>query len=754
MKFAVKPSWSVLSLAVAALVVAACGDGGDIPVVTNPSSTPVVALAAPTMAFTAPGEAIDLANYTQTGRYALPTALGANLLATEASAVTYNKDTDTLFVAGDGSTAIVQVNKRGQLIDSMTLAAGSSPQGTDFYDVEGLTYVGNGRFVMVEERDRQVNQFTYAANTTLSRAGAKTVKLGTTIGNIGIEGVGYDPLSGGFIAVKETGPQGIFQTSVDFTALTATVGSPTTDNPPNLFDPAKSGLSTFNDVYALSNILTTAATDYSHLLLISGTDGRLVKVDRLGNLQGGSIDVGAATQSEGVTMDASRVIYVVNEQGGGSAVKPELFVYTPTTDASAVGVGSNLYLSFAQPIVLGSGNITLSNGAGDVRTIPVTDTSQVSIRGTSTLVINPKADLLAGSSYSVQYAAGIVKDTSGNGVAAMTSTTTFALKTRGTLDITAPTLASSLPANNASGITSSQIVLTFSETVVAGSGTITLSNGTDTRSLSVADAAQVIISGGVVTINPATALVFGTSYYVQISPNALRDTAGNSFAGIADTTTLRFTLGATAPTTLAVGDILFIAANTSGTTGSATNADSFAVVLMRDVGPGTQIGFTDKNYTATGTPTFPTNEGVFIWTADVAYPAGTVITLQPDQAAATAPLANRGTVVGIAGGLSATAETIYAFQGTVVGLTNSAYGTINVARFIAAMNIGVAAGDIPPELVTGNAYISFPLDNNIYTGSLNASNIATLRSLVTNAANWASRDTTTYPVNAAGSLFP
>ena len=34
-----------------------------------------------------------------------------------------------------------------QLIDSMTLAPGGSPQGTEFYDTEGLTYVGGGKFV-------------------------------------------------------------------------------------------------------------------------------------------------------------------------------------------------------------------------------------------------------------------------------------------------------------------------------------------------------------------------------------------------------------------------------------------------------------------------------------------------------------------------------------------------------------------------------------------------------------------------------
>ena len=78
--------------------------------------------------------------------------------------MTYNPVTDSLFVVGDGGTSVVQVSKTGELIDSMTLAPGASPQGTEFYDPEGITYVGGGdQFVLVEERDRQVSLFTYAA---------------------------------------------------------------------------------------------------------------------------------------------------------------------------------------------------------------------------------------------------------------------------------------------------------------------------------------------------------------------------------------------------------------------------------------------------------------------------------------------------------------------------------------------------------------------------------------------------------------
>ena len=103
--------------------------------------------------FTSTAPAFSLSNYVRVGRFDLPeptrtTAPANSVLAQEVSAVTYNWDTDTLFVVGDGGTSIVQISKTGALIDSMTLAQGGSPQGTAFYDPEGLAYVGGGKFVM------------------------------------------------------------------------------------------------------------------------------------------------------------------------------------------------------------------------------------------------------------------------------------------------------------------------------------------------------------------------------------------------------------------------------------------------------------------------------------------------------------------------------------------------------------------------------------------------------------------------------
>ena len=324
---------------------------------------------------------IDLSNYVRIARIDLPeptrTAHPANnLLAQEVSAVTYNQDTDTLFVLGDGGTAIVQVTKTGQLIDTMTLAPGSSPQGTDFFDPEGLTYVGNGQFVMTEERDRNLVKFTYVADTVLHRADAQTVALGTFVGNIGLEGVSYDPQTGGFIVVKEISPEGIFQTDVDFAAGTASNGSATTVNSVNLFDPAKVGTSDFADVFALSNINDLAGTDEGgHILVLSQESGKIVEVDRAGNVYSSLTIVSDAgnplsvlnQQHEGLTMDDQGYLYVVSENGGGDADHPQLWVYAPSLVPNAAPTG--LVLSNQVNSIVENTSTTLHIKVADVTAI-------------------------------------------------------------------------------------------------------------------------------------------------------------------------------------------------------------------------------------------------------------------------------------------------------------------------------------------------------------------------------------------------
>jgi methionine-rich copper-binding protein CopC len=127
-----------------------------------------------------------------------------------------------------------------------------------------------------------------------------------------------------------------------------------------------------------------------------------------------------------------------------------------------------------------------------------------------------------------------VSDTAGNPATQATASFTY--------DRTAPTLLSSTPADGATDAgVSNNLVLNFSETVAAGSGLISLyrANGSLVESFDGATGVgsaggSVAFSGSAVTINPFADLVRGSGYYLQVAPTAIRDGAGNLYAGISD----------------------------------------------------------------------------------------------------------------------------------------------------------------------------------------------------------------------------
>jgi methionine-rich copper-binding protein CopC len=110
--------------------------------------------------------------------------------------------------------------------------------------------------------------------------------------------------------------------------------------------------------------------------------------------------------------------------------EPTLVSASPTDNSSAVAVGSNIVLNFSENVAAGTGNIVISNSAGDTRTISITDASQVTLN-LGQVTINPTADLLAGGSYNVQMASGVIKDLAGNAFAGIADATTLNFGTAG-----------------------------------------------------------------------------------------------------------------------------------------------------------------------------------------------------------------------------------------------------------------------------------------------------------------------------------
>ena len=232
---------------------------------------------------------MDLSAYSLSGTYNLPSTE-----ASEASAVTYNWDTGTLFVIGDEGEYIVEVSKTGEMQSSMAL--------TDFDDPEGLTYIGNDQFVVAEERIQDAFRLTYSAGTTTARSTLDTVSLGESVGNVGIEGISYDTVTGNYYTVKEKSLQEVNVSAIDFDAKTATVNS--------LFSPSLLGLTDLSDIQVLS-ILGLS----DELLIVSQESQMLLAVDLQGNILS-QYDLSDLVDSvEGVTVDTAGNIYLVAENG-------------------------------------------------------------------------------------------------------------------------------------------------------------------------------------------------------------------------------------------------------------------------------------------------------------------------------------------------------------------------------------------------------------------------------------------------------
>jgi methionine-rich copper-binding protein CopC len=105
-------------------------------------------------------------------------------------------------------------------------------------------------------------------------------------------------------------------------------------------------------------------------------------------------------------------------------VAPTLSSSTPADNAPGVSIDSDIVLTFSETVQAGTGNIVISNDAGDTRTIAVGDMTQVTITGT-TVTINPTGDLNTGTTYSVQMGLGVFEDLSNNDYAGIFNDTTL-----------------------------------------------------------------------------------------------------------------------------------------------------------------------------------------------------------------------------------------------------------------------------------------------------------------------------------------
>jgi hypothetical protein len=243
----------------------------------------------------------DLSNYELSGTFDLTLPVND-----EASGVTYNFDNNRLYIVEDEGEILFETDLQGTVLSSMSMSG--------FDDVEGVTYIGGGEFLLTEERVQDVFKFSYVGGSTLTQSALLSFSFGGTVGNVGLEGISYDFINDLVYGVKEKTPQFIYTADIDLGTMTGTVGG---------FAPSL-GLSDLSDVQVLSAMPSLIGTaDQDNLLILSQESDMILEVTQSGSVES-FFDFSAlgTNSAEGITLGPDGTIYVVSED-------PKLFVFTP-----------------------------------------------------------------------------------------------------------------------------------------------------------------------------------------------------------------------------------------------------------------------------------------------------------------------------------------------------------------------------------------------------------------------------------------
>lgn len=114
-------------------------------------------------------------------------------------------------------------------------------------------------------------------------------------------------------------------------------------------------------------------------------------------------------------------------------------------------------------------------------------------------------------------------------------------------DVVAPMLNMLTPADNAIHVaTDADLVMRFSEPVNVGTGNVVIRKVSDNSIVETIPITSGQVSGDgtdTITVHPSAHFAESTEYFVRVDDTAIKDLAGNAYAGISNDTTWNFTTG-------------------------------------------------------------------------------------------------------------------------------------------------------------------------------------------------------------------
>ena len=268
-------------------------------------AVPCVALGYSYIGYTPAGANLkqESANVLTAARYTL--AHQAQTIAgieDNASGITFNPDTGTLFVVVNSPEKLVETDRNGHVLRHIALAG--------FHDTEGVVYLGNQQFAIIEERRYAVVIVNIDSTTTrIERAHQRSLSLpgNDRKNNKGLEGLTADIASNRLFIVNEKKPRQLLQIDGFIeTSLQLAVYEPWQIEGSAINSRDFAGLH-FN-------------AERNSLLLLSDESKSVVEVDTQGNALG-KLQLKRNTnglqetipQPEGITMDDRGSLYIISE---------------------------------------------------------------------------------------------------------------------------------------------------------------------------------------------------------------------------------------------------------------------------------------------------------------------------------------------------------------------------------------------------------------------------------------------------------
>lgn len=245
-----------------------------------------------------PEQALDL------GRYRVDIeALAIPELEDDLSALTYNRERDTLFGVVNGWPLLVELSLDGKLLRQVHI------HGVD--DMEGVAHIEANRFVLAEERAHRLIIVDIPDDATeISVEGRQSLTIGLDQdGNKGFEGLSWDHLENELVVVKERDPLRLLRIQ-GFVEKTASDSVSITEI----------RRSDSDQLFMADLSSVSLHEDNGHLLLLSDESHMAVEYDRdrqaisvLGLWRGMSGLKSTVPQAEGIAIDAQKRIYIVSE---------------------------------------------------------------------------------------------------------------------------------------------------------------------------------------------------------------------------------------------------------------------------------------------------------------------------------------------------------------------------------------------------------------------------------------------------------